>query len=471
MTTLKLIYTQDNQAIPTDTLDLLCFTGNVGFQIANNGWQPIIGRGKTQEALTIHAKGDDQDEVIDYLNTVLKRWKNYVLWSQDYTQEHSVWLQAQWENETNIRQARILSFDFQISASPFGEFWQNANFTEATITFERLEWEQGPSYPSSIFIPGGQSVIAGNLALPSGIVPGDVNGRILQMQMTGNATFKAGTVWAAFRRNLHGDPSLFVPLWQCETAFIKSADTTISADATASNGSRLTTTFSPATLERKFFVFLEDITSNYNEQRGKFLVLYRAMCSDASTVANVRVAFGTGGLSGNNFTTLARVQVSTPFPLIKTWSLYELGVVSIPSERIPRFSPTVNNALLTRYFIGLDAERVSGSGNLYSDCFILLPVDEAFLKTDNQAVPLDSGNNWLTFQNELNDVAGYVGTTTTANAGLEVEQRSWGIPPNISQTKMNLIITGDGDDVGVNSVLGDVQIVYIPRWTLARGNE
>jgi hypothetical protein len=476
VTTLKLIYTQDNQTTPTDTFDLMCFTGNKGFQIANNGWVPIIGSGKVQESLTLHAKGDSQDEVIAYLETILKKWHNYVLWSQDYAEERSVWLQVQWENETNIRQARLVSFNFQINSSPFGEFWQNANFTEATVTFERMEWEQGPAYPSSIFIPAGQSVFAGVIALPSSIVFGDVNARVVNMNIAGNTTFTAGRVWAAFRRNRHGEPLSFVPTWNASKATMLS-DSSAGADTTAINGQRVTTIFTTATIKRRFNLYLTNAISpatTYNEQRGKFLVLMRAMVSDDTTITRARIAYGTGSASGNNFTTLTRVEITTPLPIIKTWKLYEMGVVSIPNARVPRYSSAANNALLMDYFIGVDAERVSGTGYLYIDSLILLPVDEAFVKTTNDAVPLASGKQWYIFQNDLSDVSGYTGTTTSVDAGFEVEQRSFGVPPKIDQDNIGLIIAGD--DVGTDNIhggvtLGVINLSYIPRWTLARGVE
>jgi hypothetical protein len=467
MTKLELILRSDPQVNPDETFDLLCFTGNRGFQIANNGWLPVVGRGRVQESLSLHARGDNQDEVIAYLETVLRKWKNYVEWSADYSQLKSVWLRVQWENETNVREARLLSFDFQINASPFGEYWQSNNFTEATITFERLEWEQSGALPTTITIPAGQSILAGMIAMPTSIVAGDVNGRILSMSLGGNDFFTPNTLWFGWRRNRHGNPALFEPLWDCELGTSLDGSTTVQGNVTASRGSIFATDFSACigcpgeTLAQRIRVPLNTITSNYREQMGKYLVLYRAMNSDDTTVTRARLIYGTG----TNFTTLSRVEITG----MTNWVLFEMGVVSIPANRFPKYSDSADNAQLLDYFIGIDAERVSGSGVLQSDCLILIPIDEAFLKTTGAAAYIDTVSSWFAFQSDLGDVSAYVGTDDSIGNSLEVEQRTWGIPPEIIQNRLYLIMAGN--ETAINGYSGEIKIIYIPRWSLARGNE
>lgn len=471
MTTLQLVYTQDNQAVPSDTLDLLCFTGEVGFQLANNGWVPIIGRGRMQESLTLHAKGDDQDEVIAYLESLLKKWENYVIWSQDFTQERSVWLQVQWEDETNIRQARLTSFNFQINSSPFGEFWQNSNFTEATLTFERLEWEVVTS-PGSFFVPDGLSALGvtrriNGAGSPDKLLPyGDINARALQMQIQRTLAFDPTTIWMGFRRNRTLDPFSFVPRWECEYGTAISADTTITADVTASNSSRMTTDFSAiTTLTQRFSVSLSSILSHAGKtgfessQRGKFLVLLRAKLSAAGAV-NARLTYGSGGLN-----ILARVPIAGT-----AWKFYEMGIISIPPQRVPLLVDTLENMLLSNFAIVIDAEKISGAGGMTfsCDCLVLIPIDEAYLKVSQNGLAR-AGTDFFIFQNDLGDVSGYAGTETTMDAMLETDQYNWGIPPRISSDGNFIVFACEPSSV--SNVTGFMSIHYLPRWQLARGTE
>lgn len=474
MTTLQLVYTQDNQAVPSDTLDLLCFTGEVGFQLANNGWVPIIGRGRMQESLTLHAKGDDQDEVIAYLESLLKKWENYVIWSQDFTQERSVWLQVQWEDETNIRQARLTSFNFQINSSPFGEFWQNSNFTEATLTFERLEWEEPNAVNhvwSSIFVPAGSSsmgvsVRVNGIISPDNFIPvGDVNARVVQMNIERPVTIDPTTMWLGFRRNTAFGPDKFIPRWECELGSA-ATDTSVTADVTASAGNRMTTTFATvATLTSRFSVTLSNVLTDAGlsfayekSQRGKFLVLLRAKLSAAGSV-NARISYGNrGGMNIN-----ARVPVSGT-----NWNFYEMGIISIPTARTPKLINSNDSAWIRDFLINVDAERISGSCTFSCDCFVLIPINEAYLKINLTDATI-SGSDFYVFQNDLGDVSGYSGTDTLMRGDLETDQYDWGVPPYITSAGNYLVFAVNPSFYNANA--GAIVMYYIPRWQLARGTE
>jgi hypothetical protein len=373
---------RDDQVADVDSISLLDYTD--GLQLADNGWQSAIaspGDTMVSEALTLRVKGSSQDNLSAKLQALDLKLKQ-ASWYADPQELYNVWLRAKLKNETNSRQALVLGG----RRSPAPLMTNLSNVSNAVQTYA-LALDRMPYWESITVVDYSQAGLGTLSSLGGkwdyttyggspGAVAGDVPARIAQGIITGVAGVGPMTkAWVGFRTNRFGNRANFAPVWYhyaSVDALRSDTDTTKSADAQASNGSKTVTTFATvATMKQRNILRVSDfVPATPNDMRGTYMVLLRAKLSAGGSSVNVRLA--DGYISSQTLALRARVNITST-----SYYLYELGVVQIPSpgRPVPVFD-------IANYALALQAERVSGAASLECDAFILIPMSEGYLTTD-----------------------------------------------------------------------------------------
>lgn len=197
-------------------------------------------------------------------------------------------------------------------------------------------------------------------------------------QYMGNAPARVGAVgisgwsadshitklWLGIRPTYEGITD-FEPVWELEDG-TNGTDTTTQTVSGASSGDAKQVTFATSTdLERRVTIQLADAhsVSNYIHFMGRYLVLCRCKV-DASTEVNLKMHHGF-------VDTIYSAQEDAIIDNT-AWQLIELGEVTIP-PRGWRAAGSFFYNNLSGYAIGIDAERLSGTGYLYLDALYFIP--------------------------------------------------------------------------------------------------
>ena len=303
----------------------------------------------------------------------------------------------------------------------------------------------------------------------AGLVVGDIDARMARIEFMGTPG-GGGPVykcWLGFRSSRWGTPANFQSKWECELGTVGTDTATSTAEDTTASGVTpkiMRCTFATnATMQPRVTVRMEVVMgANYADQRGHFLVLLRAKCTDGTTVANVRLLNGWGGQTA--WQTNDRIRVSGT-----SWNLYEMGKIQIPlhGHLFGDFDDPRS------YSLRLEAERVAGTGSLDLDVLLLIPVGEGFVFAEGGEVQYvtSPGVSFqpMTIQHRPDgriDTAGYDvlydGPYFTVNA-----QVLGGIPVGAGAA----VLAGQRQ---ASSVLADaigLNIRFFPRWATLRGAE
>lgn len=207
-------------------------------------------------------------------------------------------------------------------------------------------------------------------------VQGDVETPLLLLATsTGASGAPSGLVdkWTHFATRRRGTPSNYSNLIQAEV-MLSSTDTSVVADGSMSGGSKQRVTFATNT---SLTVRLSDQFPENNvatvEARGEYRVYAKVAKTVAGDVVNVQFRYGTGAVNHviNDAVTL---------PLVTGPMWVDLGMIPVPSYADPQshgFSGVQLKALTS--WVGLYAQRVSGSGSLDIDCLYFMPADDQTL--------------------------------------------------------------------------------------------
>jgi len=236
----------------------------------------------------------------------------------------------------------------------------------ATLTLHRHPFWENPSYEtvsdSSVSIFGGTVDLTGE-AGSMGTAPGRIS------------RFKLGPLfndfndyWCGIRPAREGIAD-FDPIWEVEDGtIVDTTDTSNDADATASGGYRLTTTYgSDASLiERSTIRLNQAVTvTNWDHFMGRYLVLARVKVT-STAVCGIQMRYG--------YSSAPTIPQDEVYVDNTSWQLVELGEIQIPPHtyRDQLGSAGVDVRHTT---ISLWHERVSGSGSLYVDALALIPAE------------------------------------------------------------------------------------------------
>jgi hypothetical protein len=190
-----------------------------------------------------------------------------------------------------------------------------------------------------------------------------------------------------------------------------------------------------------------DVSANFADQRGSYICLMRAKMSDAS-IARARAS---SGFQGAPYTVNPRVTISGT-----DWMLFSLGIIRIPAtiREYASFGIIDNAAII------IDAELVSGSGNLEMDCLILIPYNDAYIEADN-----GGGENLHIMINPDFTSSAF---TIPGVKSAALNQNSWGLPANNEAPLLVCAARKLAESTIVN-----MQLVasIAPRWRTLRGAE
>ncbi len=356
------------------TLSLLSYTAD--FQLAYGGYIPEVGtdEGKVIDVITLRVKSTTHDALATALQSMATRARQAQFGSSGYPYEYTLWLRTKLTNETNARYA----FVFDVRMQPKSSMYSRTTLTDKQIKEYEIVvtrspfWEPGAAVEPAISASTTINCLGGTGTLSS--IAGDVGARIRYMKLSDtNEGAAIERLWFGFiGANNYPYKSLFLPVWNIYLGTEDAAyDTTTAADATAKAATRVQCDFATvATMAQRSRVRIKDIYAAGNEKGaiGKFLVLGRFKKTVAGDV--IRVRLSTGLYGSDNFMSFDRVLLNSS----DTWFLYELGIVQFPLCGQPPHSLSALGGETLR----LEAERKSGSGSLYADVYILIPIAECY---------------------------------------------------------------------------------------------
>jgi hypothetical protein len=465
-TVLKLVRC-DLSGTDVDSLDLMGGLGAAtGIVLTRDGWVqqiPAPGTDSVTEALTLRVKGSSNDNLAAIIQNLDAKIKQVQDWLADpHVERYLVVLRVKMNNETYERQAFIRGMTG--SSVPVMQLpaQLDSDIGDYTLTIERIgAWEDVAPYPSTS-ARNGINFLGGTAALAE-TIRGDVRARVLRLSVSPTSGYVMGAFWFGWKTNRFGNAANFVPVWSLKDGYgPDSSDMMPTADATAYSGTRMTVTFTetPGYTVRTYLPAI-NVTPNYADQRGSYSVLLRAKMSDSS-VARVQMLHGFG-----DSTTIYNPTYNSKKIISGTaWKLYEVGSFNIPSLTVMPPS-TLHNAMMA-----LATERLSGSGALHLDCYILIPKDDGSIKV---TLPYDVGGTdvvWVNvFQHMNEDITAYATEADIVFYSAMVEPTRWGITPRDDTTRLvfaadSLLYPGNG-----KTATADITYAYVPRWLTLRGNE
>lgn len=436
-----------------ETLDLL----SGGFDVRS--WlQAIASEGDTSvsEVVTLKITGSSQDNLASLIQSLDEKIKQ-VGWYAQAVEQYGVWLRAKLGNETNPRQALILSVKRSPVVTVFDAPAGRSNIIrEYQLGLDRIAWWEDTTEDTfTVSHSPGINVLGGMWNY--GTIIGDVPARMGRLKLT--STNGLRELWIGFRSPRFGTPANLQPIWELELGST-GTDTTAGSpgsDATASNSNKITTTFATdATLISRITILATNVTLNPDDQRGTFQVLLRAKCSNGSTTCRARLRSGYVA-SETGMDSRSRIVISGT-----SWLLYEMGEVQIPS---PGRVLTTLFQPINAFAFGIDAERIAGSGNLEMDCLILIPTAEGFCYVD--AANLNSTSNPVNLFDRPDGKTDGVQILSGTIGGVVTTKIFGGVPVGNG----NLVVAGQRSTQTIKTDVIGFELYTFARWATLRGAE
>lgn len=441
-----------------------------GYSLADNGYSQVsapIGAKSVSEVITLKLQGTSKDDLAAMTQEIDDKVRQVQWWLENQgVERYQVWLRVQLDNETYPRQAQILNIRPPDKVQVFTPLEIHSNYIgEYSIGIERTPyWEDPYPYPTTTPITS-ISIIGGTATLAESI-SGDVPARLAKLAMyPPDALNSLQDYWIGWKTNRFGVAANFIPVWPLEASNL-TTDTTRVSDATAYNTYRLNCSFATnATLvKRAVLPMLNFIGSNYADQRGTYAVLLRAKMSD-TTQAMARISYGFGSsISIYGAAYRSRCKISGTY-----WNLYEMGTVKIPSLRI------YNSNTLENFAIGIDAERITGTGSgaLHLDCLILIPVDDGMVKLSAVAGMVSLATRNMIVMQQADDIlSAFVEDTNQIHQPVTpIATNYWSLPANSDQPIFVAAASYTDGDGNVKGRVTGMTYTYIPRWRTLRGSD
>ena len=371
---LKLVQREDAEPTTDDISSISLLSNTDGFDLDYyDGWTQAVARGLTPgnlaETLNLIATGTDKDDLAANLQGLDDKLKQAEWYWDDPAEQYGVWLRAQLTDETNARQALIRRGEGQPGESLYGPYTDRGNVMRRyALALERLPWWE--SITSTSYSATGLSCSGG--AVSHGTIPGDIPARAYVTNIL--CSDALDECWFGFRTARFGTIANFEPVWECDDG------TVYAGTGTTEQADYMECDFSAGdpdgeALQSRFYVKVSDVTANYSDQRGQFIVLMRAQTSAAATTTRVRLLDGYSA-TASNLRWQDRVVIDDT-----AWRLYVLGTVQIP----PAVGLSTMNVFRS-YRLCIQAERTAGAGSLRCDKFILIPIGEGALYTSNMGM-------------------------------------------------------------------------------------
>ena len=437
--------------------------------VAANGMGFTHTGGLVTETYTIRgaATGANLLKFIDALLEMLQQAREYHQRPQD---AEAIYLY--WTTDDEDVDKRSLIYGYEVRNNTFNRtspFLSNDR-AELTVAITRMDrWEldtETSETESNVSTFGGWSLVA---TTPYQ----QLDSRIHETQVTLDTGGSAiGSIWLSLLstryNNVAAGGTTFSPIIDSTEA---EAITSASETGTGGYG----TTYLECTTGSAFVEHgswqLEDWSgggNDWRDYRGKFLVLARMQASVSGDTHEVYITEVFGGDSVRH----ESIYVATPDSYTgdsANWHLYPMGEITIPPIEVES-NLLASSTAGDQYEITFNAQRVSGSGVLRLDAFLLMPSEYMFW---SKGVGLAVGET-LYVRTSPNGVT----TTTVESAGgiivtvPEYEAEGWAMPRavghNFPTSNAGLILATDGG-VGVGQDLNDTCDVVFKWYPAYRG--
>jgi len=444
------------------TIDL--FGGTDGFKVAYDGWVQARAQQNEDglyeppvETITLRADASSQDVLSDNLNTIddmLRQAKEYI----DRPANMSpVWLRAKLDSETNARRA-LVRLGYTTPVSSFYDIQaKRAHLNEYALSLERMPAWESPTSSSITDITLGSG---GSVELLSSSITGSIPARLSRVKLYGSSRVPSvGAIyefWMGFRSAAYGNYANLQADWTC-------TDGQGYNNTTSSGGSMVYVYDGDTDMNTRVGLLLSDVTTAYEDNLGRFLILLRAQCSGTRNY-QVRAMTGVGGAIQYH----QRVLVDST-----SWVLYPLGYVDIPPERFL----TLGSSYIQDFAIFLQSKAgATGSGNLSFNRLYMIPVREGFLHGKGTNIYYSGGSDYPTYI-ECTPEERYSGVTFTAavsprtgylRGALDFEVSNFFLP---AENNVAAVFAGQEESAHSTSDGIALDLTYYPRWLTLRGND
>ena len=463
------------------SLDLM--DGADGFQLSGQGWSPAVATpvhmgdpAPIGESIHLYLAEANQDTIATSMQSLHEMQVLANRYINDPAQEHPVWLHAKMDNETGERRALVYRIGVQYKSSWFGPQATALDMPLVLTVVRGPYWEStsvrnlpdgAPSAAACVvydYTAAGDAVGAHNIV-------GDVGARIRFFELLNN-NLNFVDYWLGIRSaGKHGATGIsnFEPIWECEDGG-NFTDATDTVDATASGADRVTVSESGVDWDDGSFhnvlqINLDSVPfGNPEDLFGNYLWLLRSLA--VSGTWEVRLNFRMG-----NYTTPVLytdpVEVNTA-----TWHFYEMGImpISLYSFQVI-IDSDFDKSNIDEYLVRIQARRTSGSGDLYLDCLVPVPIDEGFCKLSFESY---SGTFTEMLGQSPHGVSQLVRRTSASETAM---------PGSIDNISNFILPPGDGRIYCVYQAISGPSIAdtivfndgdtgkYYERWLSLRGNE
>lgn len=455
---------------------------------AEESWAPIVSYDGSDvvETIPVRLTADTDNAQAANLQTLHRIQENVRYYvnepSSQYTQE--TWLEWQMLDESTTvgpRRRLVKAMDVAFDKGMWFTCGDGnlAHEMRVVLTLRCAGWWEATTSQTSVDTIL-TSTVMDTIVLPGvGDLLGDAPARLDYLRIYERIGAGINHIYGAYvgfrSSKRHGALANFVPIWELEASSTFDADTSATIQAGASpsdavNNNAETTFATNATFITRAVIQFQNVTANFSDNYGRYIVLYRGQV-DAATSCTVRVDFV--GVT-NASSTAPTVMQGTAFTIANntTWRMFETGLI----VQLPPTGTHTTIAIPEQYGFKVVASQDSGVGHLYSDCLVLIPIDEYMLfyrfdatgKTVSPPIGDYVRTYFYTSPDNINSVIIWSSPTEYVYV-LDIPYTEGDGPPPGDATWAYFLIynTGTGDNVLTDNA--SVAFNYYPRYHSVQG--
>lgn len=390
---------------------------------------------------------DFEREAVEYNKDMLDNNPVTLCIKQDTEENHTVIIDADlqpvshpgtstWLDEGGVGNIQIVRYNFRIKRMPY---W------ESSIAYT--------DYSANISSWGGTGLMSNPW--------GTRHARIDHGYINGIAL---GRAWLGIRKERRGLEN-FDPLIEIEDGTaLSGADSSFVTRAGGSGGApncmQTTYVITDALVERGRIIISDFATSGYYDHYiGRYLVLGRVNSNVASAKFGVQLRHGwhnTDSFAANPEVVYTQSSNTTH------WRVVSLGSISLPPTPVPHYGSAVPDDI-DYYSLRVWSERLTGSGNLYFDGFVLIPTDH--LLVISRGITISPASKYWFYSRWDGNRQIMVGETTVDKPDLvsQAAFENWKMPMDDS---MFVFVREVGGSAPYSPLIttDDVYFRWVPRW-------
>ena len=370
-------------------------------------------------------------------NTFIAGLRQAVRWNEDSLQSNSIFLGEAADGETLVRS---LIINFAAAAAVDGsaiDAYQTMNtelFVDVALTVQNFREEASKSAPlftgsASGGIGSAELFHTSNHTARSRINMEIDTPTIIDLSPDFPATVTK--LWAGIYRRVGAD---FNHLWSADDISFGLETTT--ATVAGSYSTLVTdTNFTDTDMKHRGTFVVSTIYGGVNVGHavGEFVALLRYK---TSAIGTYLVRGGTGYTAGTVAYNETRLLDDS-----QEWRMMSLGVVKFPPSGLRQETATIFG--IDNVALGLEAQRLSGSGHLYMDTITLIPYEQ-FIHVDNLYMTSSSDSRIVTHEN--GETEAFSEDVTNLGFGTILENKNWGFP-TILDTYNVMVVASEREEV------------------------